>query len=789
MSNALQLFAAGYRDLVSVIPPAASLAANSKIAPTSRGKAPGRKRSDGQWVGFAWQHHRTTIEDVRQWEAGGANIGLRAQYFPGLDIDSLDEHIGDQVEQHALAILGPAPLRVGRAPKRLLVYRTDAPFTRMRLWIEDAHRNSHPIEVLGNGQQYVVEGIHPGTGQPYGWPRALPEARQLSTVSVELVDALFAKLTAVFEAQGYTVTREGNGRRLERTVPVDQTTLHAPSIQALQECVAHIPNANELYATREDYIKMGYAIRAAAAEQVDEGFELFADWCDRWDGGLNDPETVQADWDRMKPPFSVGWGWLVEQARPHGFNDAAYVFPVEDVPPPGQGPDSEKARTVEYSEQYLADLVVDDYQGHLRSVPAWNTWLLWDGQRWAQDATRAAEAMAASTLRRIAAQLPATEKGLMMAQRLSTASKVTNVLQLARADRRLVVTPSDLDADPWVLNTPAGTVDLRTGALQPLDPNRLATKVTGVPVDQQSGHPLWDAFLNEATNGDPELVAYLQRFAGYLLTGSTDEHVIAFVHGSGGNGKSVFLNTLHYILGDYATQAPMSTFIASKLERHPAEVAALRGARLVTASETNEGGRWNEALLKSLSGGDPITARFLYGQFFTFQPRCKLLLVGNHKPALQNVDVAMRRRFHLVPFTVRPKNPDLELTEKLRTEAPSILAWMIDGALAWQAQRLNAPEVVRAATEEYFQDEDVLGRWIAEECELAPDAQTPTQRLFEAWREWCNSRGEYPGSLKRLSQTLTDRGFQRQRDNKGRSAFVGIRPANAGFLASTDGAA
>ena len=783
MNKALQLFAAGYRDLISVIPPGASLAPNSKISPSSRGKVPGRKKADGDWTGFPWQHHSTTLEDVRQWQADGANIGLRAEHFPGLDIDSLDEHIAEEVEKYALTILGPAPRRVGRDPKRLLVYRTDVPFTRMRLWIEDVHRNSHPIEVLGNGQQYVVEGIHPGTGRPYEWPRALPEARQLSTISVELVSALFAKLTTVFEAQGYSITREGNGQRLDRTVPVDQTTLHAPSIQALQECVAHIPNTNDLYPTREDYIKMGYAIRAAAGEHVDEGFGLFADWCERWDGGVNDPEILEADWDRMKPPFSVGWSWLVEQARPHGFNAAVHVFPAVAPPPSGQGGDSEKVQAVLYSEQYVADLVVDDHQGRLRSVPAWNAWLVWDGQRWAQDTTRAAEAMVASTLRRTAAQHPNPKT----ATQLSSASKVTNVLQLARADRRLVVTPNDLDADPWGLNTPTGIVDLRTGALQPLDPSRLATKVTGVPVDQQGGHPLWDAFLKEATNGDTELIAYLQRLAGYVLTGSTDEHVIAFVYGTGGNGKSVFLNTLHYILGEYAKQAPMSTFIASKLDRHPAEVAALRGARLVTASETNEGGRWNEALLKSLSGGDPITARFLYGQFFTFQPQSKLLLVGNHKPALRNVDVAMRRRFHLVPFTVRPKHPDLELTQKLRAEAPSILAWMIDGALAWQARGLNAPAVVRAATEEYFEDEDVLGRWIAEDCELAPNALTPTQQLFEAWREWCGTQGEYVGSLKRLSQTLIDRGFQRQRDNKGRSAFAGIRLVKRSLPALMDG--
>lgn len=389
-------------------------------------------------------------------------------------------------------------------------------------------------------------------------------------------------------------------------------------------------------------------------------------------------------------------------------------------------------------------------------------------------------------LHEIACDLIATDasaKAATQARRIESTATLLNVMKLMESDARIAVEASALDADPWLLNTPSGVVDLRTGLLRPHDPALLLTKMTQVSVDRDSDCRRWKAFLHEATGGNPDLEAYLQRLAGYCLTGATDEHAVVFVYGPGGNGKSVCLNTLTHVLGDYATIAPMSTFVAARHERHPTEVAMLHGARLVTASETSEG-RWNEERLKSLSGGDPVTARFMRQDFFTFQPQFKLLLVGNRKPSLDTVDEAMRRRLQLVPFTVKPKNPDPYLTEKLQLEGPAILAWMVDGALAWQKQRLSPPELVLTATNEYFEDQDVIGRWLADDCELSAAVWTLTQHLYWGWKEWSGDRGEDSGSLKRLSQRLADRGFQRRRDGKtGRWGFVGIRLCKEPILA------
>src|SRR4029077_2383546 len=221
------------------------------------------------------------------------------------------------------------------------------------------------------------------------------------------------------------------------------------------------------------------------------------------------------------------------------------------------------------------------------------------------------------------------------------------------------------------------------------DPELYLTKITAVaPGDGEC--PLWLKFIARVTGGNYDLQMFLQRIAGYSLTGDTSEHALFFLYGTGRNGKGVFLNTLSAILADYAAVAPMETFIATQGERHPTDLAGLRGARLVSAQETEEGRRWAESKIKALTGGDPITARFMRQDFFTFEPQFKLLIAGNHKPGLRTVDEAIPRRFYLIPFTVTipAEERDPGLLEKLKTEWPGILHWMIEGCLSWQQRGL-----------------------------------------------------------------------------------------------------
>jgi putative DNA primase/helicase len=249
-----------------------------------------------------------------------------------------------------------------------------------------------------------------------------------------------------------------------------------------------------------------------------------------------------------------------------------------------------------------------------------------------------------------------------------------------------------------------------------------------------------------------------------------------FLYGTGANGKSVFVNTLASILGDYATSAPMDTFMDARGDRHPTDLAGLRGARFVASVETEQGRRWNESKVKAITGGDKVSARFMRQDFFEYIPQFKLLIAGNHKPSIRNVDEAMKRRLHLIPFTVTipPERRDGKLTEKLYAERDGILAWAVEGCLAWQRDGLRPPECVVSATEEYFEAEDALGQWIEERCILSKTHREGVSNLFTDWREWAERAGEYVGSIKRFSELMSTRKFEKCRLHGGARAIAGI---------------
>ncbi|MGH7053815.1 MAG: phage/plasmid primase, P4 family [Stellaceae bacterium] len=317
-------------------------------------------------------------------------------------------------------------------------------------------------------------------------------------------------------------------------------------------------------------------------------------------------------------------------------------------------------------------------------------------------------------------------------------------------------------------------VELRTGTIRPTRREDYCTKITAVAPRGEC--PLWGKFLDCVTAEDKDLQSYLQRVAGYCLTGYTSEHVMFFLYGTGANGKSVFIGTLAGILGDYATTAPMEMFTVSNTDRHPTELAMLRGARLVTAQETEQGRRWAEAKIKALTGGDRISARFMRQDFFEFTPQFKLLIAGNHKPGLRGVDEAIRRRIHLIPFkvTIPPDERDPELPETLKAEWPGILAWAIAGCLEWQRIGLAPPAAVRNATDAYLASEDALAQWLDECCARDPQYAERSSALFANWKRWAETAGEFAGSQKRFSQMLEDRGFERGLNGAGQAIFRGL---------------
>ncbi len=244
--------------------------------------------------------------------------------------------------------------------------------------------------------------------------------------------------------------------------------------------------------------------------------------------------------------------------------------------------------------------------------------------------------------------------------------------------------------------------------------------------------------------------------------------------------KSTLVTAIANILHDYAPTAPIEAFTVSGQDRHPTELAMLRGARLAIATETEEGRRWAESRIKLLTGGDRVAARFMRQDFFEFTPQFKLLVVGNHKPQLRGVDEAIRRRLHLIPFavTIPPSQRDPDLPQKLALERAGILAWAIEGCLEWQRIGLAPPTAVKAATEAYLADEDAVAIWLADRCEISPRHEAGTGALYGSWLEWCEKAGEHAGNQKTFVQALEMRGFVRTRvgdPQRGPRGFRGLR--------------
>lgn len=399
-------------------------------------------------------------------------------------------------------------------------------------------------------------------------------------------------------------------------------------------------------------------------------------------------------------------------------------------------------------------------------------WYCWNGQCWQKDKTR----MPLHAMRELCREMNQQHKAIF--GKMVTAS---GALKFAACDPKMAVTADGWDTDPMLIGTPGGVVDLRTGILAQGDPAQRITKLAGFTPSDKADCPMWLRFLEEATDGDKGLQRFMQQMAGYCLTGQTREHALFFIYGPGGNGKSVFLNILTALLAEYATTSAMTTFTASNSDQHPTDLAMLKGARLVSVSETEDGRAWAESRIKQLTGGDKITARFMRQDFFEFTPQFKLVIVGNHQPILRNVDAAARRRFNIVPFVHTPINPDSELESKLKAELPGIMRWAIDGCLDWQANGLVRPEVVLAATDEYFESQDLFGRWFEEQCDTSDKkAWAATKDLYASWAAYSRRSGEEPGDVRRFGPMIARRGLLPKKQ-KGVRGFLGVR------LINTDG--
>jgi putative DNA primase/helicase len=434
-------------------------------------------------------------------------------------------------------------------------------------------------------------------------------------------------------------------------------------------------------------------------------------------------------------------------------------------------PEAEGDPTVAYSQDEIAKAFTLVNSHRFRYVAKWERWYFYTGTNWQQEDTY----LIWDLIRKACRKFAAHAVGLTEPQqrKIVDASTIVGIKKLVRAAREHAAVIHQWDSDPWLLNTPEGFIDLRTGSFHAHRSDLYMTKMARV-TPKEIPTPLWDKFLNRV-QPDKNVQDYLNRRTGYGLTGSIREHALFFDYGTGRNGKGVFQQVQLEIMGSYATTAPMELIAESKYDRHPTEIARLHQARAVGLSETDKGRRWDEAKIKMMTGGDVLQGRFMRQDFFEFMPEFKLYILGNHMPALRNVDEAISSRLQVVGWLVflPVEERDKQLIEKLRPEYPGIFHRWIQGCLDWQKDGLNPPQSVDKTTKDYLHSEDALGRWIEENTKKEQNGFSTNEQLFTAWCQWCESQREYAGKMTSFTQNLEKRGFERGTQHNKRG-FRGI---------------
>lgn len=388
--------------------------------------------------------------------------------------------------------------------------------------------------------------------------------------------------------------------------------------------------------------------------------------------------------------------------------------------------------------------LVARYGQNIRWLSETKKWMIWNGQSWVMDEVSGIMKLAKETVQSIYNEA-GTQKDVDKGRQISRWANVSSFLprltamgELAKSEPGITLSISEFDKNPMLIGTPSGVIDLNTGLPIPACREHYITKKIGIEYANNAKCPVWEQFLTKCFNGNDEIIKYLQRAVGYTLTGLVSEQKLFFLYGSGANGKSVFLEALRYVLGDYAMHAQADMFMQSKTERASNGIARLKGARMVSAIEVEDGHRFAESLVKQLTGGDRITGRFLYGEHFEFDPTAKFWFAANYKPIIRGDDHAIWRRFDLIPFlvTIPEDERDNELISKLKAEAEGILQWALQGAMEWQRIGLRSPSEITIATAQYKEEMDIIAMWLKDCCVVAAEKSANLQVLYASYIRW-----------------------------------------------------
>jgi len=715
-----------------------------------------------------WQRFKLTADQVDDVFGEPKNIGLLLGDASGglvdIDVDAPEaRRLASRLLLDTAAVFG----RPG-APRSHYLYTVGDPGRVMRL--QDPTKvgeDATLVEWRANGGQSIVPpSLHKETGEQIVWyaegdPFEVDRDELLQAVNRLAAAALLVRHWP--DGARHVAALHLAGGLLSNGWPVDDVRA---LVAAIAEASGDAEVADRLTAVDTTAARIG-------ADQPVTGWRSLAK--------VIDPRVVHRVRDWLGATFDVGD--LAEQ-------------PTPTAPASTQAADGAPA-FLALTDIGNAERLVEAFGDRLRYCRAWHAWLIWDGRRWSTDERAEVELYAKAVVRGIAAEVEAVKGDDLVAQNLRRSlrkwarmsegdSRIMSLLRRAAAEEGIAVAPGDLDVDAWLLNVENGTVDLRTGELRPHNRADLITKLAPVTFDPTAAAPTWSAFLARILAGDAELVDLLQRIVGYCLTGSTRERLFFIAHGQGDNGKSVLTQVIAAMLGDYAMRTPIETIMERRDSGIPNDVARLRGARFVYASESERNARLAVARVKDFaSGGDRITARFMRAEFFEFEPTFKLFVHTNHRPRINDSNKAIWNRLRLLPFdvTIPKAEQDTTLAERLRLELPGILNWALVGCLRWQAEGMTMPAKVAAANAAYRLESDDVGRWLAECCVVDAQATIVSRAAQESFRAFTGAEKVEPRSF---AAELRERGF-RDRHAKAGTTWRGFRLKTTEELPGDDG--
>jgi len=720
----------------------------------SRCSSPGKHPRTEHGLKDASKNH----EQIEQWWGkwgDAANIGiLTGAASGGLAVLDVDAPSGEASLQALVSEYGPLPptVEVRTARGRHFYFRVSGAVVR-----NSARKLGDGLDVRGDGGYVVAPPSRHVTGCVYSFSNGK------SLADLELAEAVEWLLT--------------EPRTRKRLIAAPKPPIHLNGStrerryadKALESACAKVASASE--GTRNDTLNrqafgIGQLVGATLLERAEVENALAAAAIV---AGLPEPEiraTVRSGLDAGEkeprgmpdpdPPMNGAGGGAAHRVDhdggDYGHGEASngasgYQSPSDVSAVPVEEP-------LALSDTGNAKRLVRQHGADLRYCHPWGIWLAFDGARWKADDTAQVDRWAKAAVRTIAGEAEQEDnenrRKALLAHALKSehAQRHRAMIDLARSEDGIPILPAHLDADPMLFNLENGTIDLRTNTFRDHRRRDLICKLAGVRYATNATCPTFEKFL-ERILPDPDLRRYLQRAFGYCLTGDVGAQVLFFAHGAGANGKSTLLNCMLRLLGDYATRAPSELLLASRGDRHPTEKTVLHGRRLAVCYEANEGRRFDLAVVKALTGGDPVTARGMRQDFWTFDPQHKLWLAANAKPVVMANDEATWRRIQCIPFevTITEEEQDPSLREKLSAELSGILNWALAGCREWLEagggkRGLGEPSKVREATEDYRVQEDIIGAFVEDRCVLLPTAKTRKSELYKEFTRWAEDNGE-----------------------------------------------